>query len=606
MSSSTSYAKPAFFKEALIYQIYPASFCDSNADGFGDLNGIRSKLDYLQSFGVDVVWLSPIYKSPLKDMGYDISDYKDIDPRYGTLEDWDALMHDLHARGMKIMMDLVVNHSSDQHEWFLSSRSSKTDPKRDWYIWRPPKYSPSGERLPPNNWGSMFGGSAWDWDEKTQEYYLHLYVPGQPDLNWENPQVRDAVWDVMLWWLKRGTDGFRMDVINLISKVPGLPDAEITDPEIPYQKGYKHFVNGPRVHEFLQEMHREVLSLYPAAITVGETPFTHDAAEVVKYVQPERKELNMVFQFEMADLGKCHLMTHDTHAHPSNALIPAPFKLPSLKRVVSKWQQYMYDNGGWNTLYLENHDLARSVSRWLGLKDPNDPLRARGVKLLAVLQTTQGGTLFVYQGQEIGHANVPIEWGIEEYKDVATQNFYKEVFDRRVKETNNLKPDMTDVMIGINKKARDNARTPVQWTAIQNAGFTSPNVEPWMRVNSDYLSWNAESQIADPKSVRSFWKDAIALRKAHKVLTYGNFELLSPEHETIFAYSRKMGSTVALVMLNFSKNEVRYTTKIVLDGEAKTAHRVLDNIDSDQVEGEIDLGNIEVTLAPWEARVYIA
>ncbi|KAF8527256.1 glycoside hydrolase family 13 protein [Gautieria morchelliformis] len=587
---STVYNTRAPFKEAIIYQIYPASFHDSNGDGYGDLNGIRSKLDYLQSFGADVLWLSPIYKSPLKDMGYDISDYKAIDERYGTLADWDALVADLHGRGMKLMMDLVVNHTSDQHEWFLASRSAKhNNPKRHWYIWRPPKYAADGSRLPPNNWASEFGGSAWEWDERTQEYYLHLYVREQPDLNWENPEVREAVWELMLWWLGRGADGFRMDVINLISKTPGLPDAEVVDQSTPFQPGYAHYVNGPKVHEYIQEMHRRVLSSYPSAITVGESPFSHDAAELIKYVHPSRNELHMVFQFELADL--------DSHA--VNALIPATYTLPAFKRIVSKWQKYMHENGGWNTVYLENHDLARSVSRFLGFRTRH--LRARGAKLLAILQTTQGGTLYVYQGQELGLANVPSQWPIEEYKDVATVNFYNEMARRRSKASVN--PDMRDILDGINRKARDNARTPMQWDNTPHAGFTTATL-PWMRANDEYPVWNAKAQVGDKDSVHAFWKSAIALRKSHLVFIYGDFELLSPEHESIFAYTRTLNDFVALIILNFSKKGVEYGHAIAAG--TKLARLVESNVGRGADSKDVDLSEFIMELEPYEGRVYLA
>ncbi|KIJ36604.1 glycoside hydrolase family 13 protein [Sphaerobolus stellatus SS14] len=339
-------------------------------------------------------------------------------------------------------------------------------------------------------------------------------------------------------------------------------------------------------------MNNRVLSKFPEAITVGETPFTHDASEVVKYVQPERKELNMVFQFELNDLD----------AHPSNALIPVQYKLPDLKKVVKKWQEYMYENGGWNTLYHENHDLARSITRMLGIKDPRDPLRARGAKLLSILQTTQGGTLYVYEGQELGMMNVPADWDIKEYKDVATQNFYREVLDKRIKETGNSKPDMSDVMAGINLKARDNGRTPVQWSSAQNGGFTSLNATPWMRVNEDYPYWNAELQLNDADSVRSFWKKTISFRKANKVLTYGDFKLLSPEDETIFGYTRNLDNLTALVIMNFSKEKTTYSDAIVgMKGTAKFLHG---NVTTGAVPS-ILLEQFEVTLEGWEGRIYI-
>ncbi|CCO34855.1 hypothetical protein BN14_08964 [Rhizoctonia solani AG-1 IB] len=420
---------PEAFKSYCVYQIYPSSFADANGDGIGDLAGIESKLEYIKRLGADVVWLSPIYRSPQKDMGYDISDYQDIDPRYGTLEDWDSLLKKTHELGMRLVMDLVVNHTSDQHEWFKESRSSKSNPKRDWYIWRPPKFDAEGNRKPPNNWASLFGGSAWEWDETTQEYYLHLFVVEQPDLNWENPEVRQAIWKLMRWWMERGCDGFRMDVINMISKVPGLPDGPVTQPDRDYQPGYQYYCNGPRVHEYLQEMYREVLSRYPNYFTVGESPLTHDPRDLLPYVLPERKELQMMFQFELADIDGTH-----------NPLIPRNPSLLDIKSVINKWQAFMFNHGGWNSLYMENHDQARSVSRLLGFGVSTDKKTFNfdlydedlkkfwnvGAKLLAILHTTQGGTVFIYQGEEIGATNVPRGWSLEEYKDVATINFYRE------------------------------------------------------------------------------------------------------------------------------------------------------------------------------------
>ncbi|KAF5347610.1 hypothetical protein D9756_010673 [Leucocoprinus leucothites] len=331
----------AWWKEAIVYQIYPISFFDSNGDGIGDLNGIHAKLDYLQDLGIDVLWLSPIYRSPLADMGYDISDYRNIDPRYGTLADWDNLLKGVHDRGMKLVMDLVVNHSSDEHEWFLQSRSSKDDPKRDWYIWRPPKLDSAGNRGPPNNWRSVFQGSAWDFDEKTEEYYLHLYVSKQPDLNWENPEVRQAVYDMMKFWLDRGCDGFRMDVINLISKTKGLPDAPISAPGEFYQPASMHYANGPHVHEFIKEMGQNVLSQYDI-MTVGETPFTHEASELAAYVLPANKELDMVFHFELMDIDS------PLEGPQRVALMKKEWKLPELREIIVRWQLYKRDEGFWN------------------------------------------------------------------------------------------------------------------------------------------------------------------------------------------------------------------------------------------------------------------
>ncbi|KAJ7729934.1 glycoside hydrolase family 13 protein [Mycena metata] len=535
-----------WWKNAVIYQIYPVSFFDSNGDGIGDLNGIASKLDYLKDLGVDVLWLSPIYKSPLADMGYDISDYRDIDPRYGTLQDWDKLLAGVHARGMKLMMDLVVNHSSDEHEWFIESKSSKTHPKRDWYIWRPPRYDAAGNRHPPNNWKAQFEGSAWDYDSTTDEYYLHLYLSKQPDLNWENLDVRQAVWDLMSFWINRGCDGFRMDVINIISKVAGLPDAPVTDPGEEYQDASPLFANGPHVHEYIQEMNLKVLSQHDL-ITVGETPFTHSAAELAKYVLPANKELNMVFHFEIADLDSPSLPKHEPFIH-------RPWKVSEFKEIVTRWQQFERDAGFWNAIFIENHDRARSVSRF---GNDTEQWRAISAKMLAILEVTLGGTQYVFQGQELGLKNFPRSWGIEEYKDVASQNWYHEILEKRKRESGKDDVNMSDILDGLQKKARDHARVPMQWDSSAHAGFTTG--VPWMGVNDDYKAWNAAAQLDDDKSVRSFWKRALRLRKENKVLIYGDFVSLSPQNEQIFAYTRSYEDRHAFVVLNFTPENVTFT-----------------------------------------------
>ncbi|KAF8883819.1 glycoside hydrolase family 13 protein [Infundibulicybe gibba] len=521
---------------AVVYQIYPTSFFDSNGDGIGDLNGICAKLDYLKDLGVDVLWLCPIYRSPLADMGYDISDYRDIDPRYGTLADWDNLLKGVHDRGMKLMMDLVVNHSSDEHEWFRQSRSSKTNnPKRDWYIWRPPKYDSSGNRQPPNNWKSIFQGSAWDYDEKTDEYYLHLYVTKQPDLNWENPEVRDAVWDLMRFWIDRGCDGFRMDVINLISKVDGLPDAPITNPNELYQPATMYFANGPRVHEYLKEMRSKVLSKGDL-ITVGETPFTYSESALSAYVIPSGEELDMVFQFEIMELDAPKGTDHAP-------LIHVDWKLAEFKETVSRWQRFKRDEGFWNAIFIENHDHSRSVSRF---GNDSETWRSLSAKMLALLEVTQGGTQYVYQGQELGLKNFPRSWGIEEYKDVASQNYWNQVLEQRKKQSGSEDVDMSDVLDNFQRKARDHSRVPMQLVS---------HGTPWMRVNDDYQIWNVANQLADENSLHQFWKEALKIRKKYDVLIYGDFADISAGHKQVFAYTRSLGTATALVLLNFKEGE---------------------------------------------------
>ncbi|KAI0684457.1 glycoside hydrolase superfamily [Cytidiella melzeri] len=438
----------AWWKSAVIYQIYPISFFDSNGDGLGDLPGIYQKLDYIKALGADVIWLCPIYKSPLADMGYDISDYQSIDPRYGTLEDWDRLLAGVHERGMKLLMDFVANHTSDEHEWFKESRSSKTHPKRDWYIWRPPRYDENGQRHPPNNWKSIFQGPAWEYDETTEEYFLHLFVKEQPDLNWENTAVRNAIWDTMRFWLDRGCDGFRLDAINMISKAHGLPNAAVTDPGSELQPAALLYVNGPRVHEYLREMNQKVLSCYDA-MTVGETSVTHNPDDIAAYVLPENKELNMVFQFQVMDIDAGGV------EGGAEAVIPLAYrewKLLELKTITERWQLFKREQGYWNALFLENHDHSRSVSRY-----GNDTLqwRAASAKLLALYHTTQAGTLYVYQGQELGMANFSKTWDLTEYKDVATINFRKQELEKRQKAQGKIDVDMSDVLEGFQRKARD-------------------------------------------------------------------------------------------------------------------------------------------------------
>ncbi|KIJ99172.1 glycoside hydrolase family 13 protein [Laccaria amethystina LaAM-08-1] len=576
----------AWWKEATIYQIYPISFFDSNGDGIGDLNGIHAKLDYLKDLGVDILWLSPIYRSPLADMGYDISDYRDIDPRYGTLADWDNLLSGVHERGMKLMMDLVVNHTSDEHQWFLDSRSSKSDPKRDWYIWRPPRYDNDGNRQPPNNWRSVFQGSAWEYDEKTEEYYLHLYVSKQPDLNWENADVRDAVWDLMRFWIDRGCDGFRMDVINLLSKVEGLPDVPITVPDEVYQPASIYFANGPKIHEYVKEMNKKVLSKYDL-ITVGETPFTHKASELDGYVLPSNNELNMVFHFELMDVDS-----------PEEGQYRSPLKqkdwtLAEFREIVVRWQNYKREEGFWNSVFIENHDHARAVTRF---GDDSEEWRAKSAKMLAILEISQSGTLYIYQGLELGLRNFPRTWGIEEYKDIATQNYY----EKKELLIDGEAVDMSDILDDLQRKARDQARVPMQWDSSAHAGFTSG--EPWMRVNGDYQTWNLAAQLKDNNSIHSFWKHALKLRKAHEVLIYGDFSDISNNHEQVFAYIRTLENSSALVVLNFKKTDLTFS----LDSKSDwTGFRLILGSYGDDERDEIKVSSNDIRLRGFEGRVYI-
>ncbi|KAF2767957.1 glycoside hydrolase [Teratosphaeria nubilosa] len=540
-----SQAKHTWWKESVVYQIYPASFLSTgagNLPGWGDIRGITQKLDYLQDLGVDIVWFSPAYKSPQVDMGYDISDFKDIDPRYGTLGDVDDLIKELKKRGMKLMMDLVVNHTSDQHAWFKESRSNKTNPKRDWYIWQPAKYDKDGNRRPPNNWSQILGeaNSAWTWDEETQEYYLSLFTPEQPDLNWRTTEVREAVHDVLRFWLERGASGFRMDVINLISKFKGYPDAEVKDPEVPYQMGSKYFANGPHLHEYLREMNDKVLSKYDA-MTVGEMPFVKDPDEIMKVVGADRKELEMIFIFDVVDVdnvpGSFRLTLHDWE--PSD-----------IRKIITKYQCLMLERDGWNSVFIENHDNPRSVSRYTA---DNDVDRHLCAKLLCLMQTTLAGTLYVYQGEELGMRNLRPEVPPREYKDIESQNYYKKMVAAGKEEEGRMI---------LQKKARDHARTPVQWSAKTNAGFCPADVEPWMVVNTDYERVNAEAQMRyqsdEELSVLQFWKRGLAQRKEHKdVFVYGDYHVLDETSHKIIAYKRASAAGEAfVVVLNFSDGDI--------------------------------------------------
>lgn len=580
----SKYATHKWWKEANVYQIYPASFKSTgsgSSSGFGDLRGITSKLDYLKDLGIDVIWISPIYKSPQVDMGYDIADYKDIDEAYGTLEDVDELIAELQKRGMRLMMDLVVNHTSDQHDWFKDSRSSKTSSKRDWYIWEPPKYDKDGNRVPPNNWALILGeaNSAWTWDEHTQEYYLSLFTPEQPDLNWRNPEVRAAVHDVLRFWLDRGASGFRMDVINLISKVDGFPDAPIINPNVPYQPGHIHYANGPRMHEYLREMRREVLNKYDS-ITVGEMPFVDDPEEVLQTVRAEDGELNMIFIFDLVDIDNYDFR-----------LSLRDFTTAEVRGTITKWQTVMRERNGWNSVFIENHDNPRALSRFL---DDSDQYRVLSAKLLALMETTLGGTLYIYQGQELGARNVPLSWDPEEYKDIETINFWK-------KTQALANGDEKKLAYGkkiIQMKARDHARVPVSWSAEANAGFCSKDIKPWMRVNDDYKTTNVEAQQKDSESVLQFYKDMMVRRKECKdAFVYGSFECLDDKVENVFAYRRRSedGKQDFVVVLNFSGKDVQWKLpkSVAVDGW------VLSNYQEAAKEGD----EHSVVLRPWEARL---
>ncbi|TKA28125.1 hypothetical protein B0A50_04096 [Salinomyces thailandicus] len=562
-----------WWKDGVVYQVYPASFKDSNDDGVGDIPGITSKLDYIQSIGVDILWVCPMFDSPQIDMGYDVSDYEKVYPPYGTVEDMQTLIDESHSRGMRIILDLVVNHTSDQHQWFKDSRSSKSNPKRDWYIWRPAKYDAEGCRRPPNNWRAMFTGSAWTWDDDTQEYYLHLFAPEQPDLNWENPECRNAIYQsAMEFWLRKGVDGFRIDCVNMYSK-GDLRDAPVTEPDRETQNAGLVWCNGPRMDEYLGEMNA-VHSKYDA-MSVGECPFTPDLEKVKSYVSAKNKRLNMVFQFDVVETGSSHASKFET--------LPSETWLLDFKAAVTRTQKLISGNDAWTTAFTENHDWSRSISRF-GSDKPE--YRVASGKMLALMLITLSGTLFVYQGQELGMVNAPLSWPIEEYKDLDAANYYEQVS----RKTNGDAKALAEAKAVIQFIARDNARTPMQWNANSNAGFST--AKPWMRVHDNFRELNAELQEQDGASVLSFWQRMLRLRKSYaNLFVHADFELLGEPSTKIFMYSKSWESEKALVVLNFTE-EVQLLRRPQGFGNAML---LVSTADSD---GKM--------LAPFEGRVYIA
>ncbi|WP_147795999.1 alpha-glucosidase [Cellulomonas sp. Y8] len=560
-----------WWTRAVVYQIYPRSFQDSDGDGVGDLRGIISRLDHLSALGVDVVWLSPIYRSPQDDNGYDISDYQDVDPSFGTLADLDELIAGLHARGMKLLMDLVVNHTSDEHPWFLESRSGPASPKRDWYWWRPPRdgMAPGQPGAEPTNWHSFFSGSTWELDDASGEYYLHLFSRKQPDLNWENPEVRQAVYAMMHWWLDRGVDGFRMDVINLISKDTALPDGPVVAGV--WGDGSAHYTDGPRVHEYLHEMHREVFEgRADRLLTVGETPGV-TLEEARKYTDPDRREVDMVFQFEHVGLD---------HG-PGGKFDPRPLRLTDLKATFGRWQAGLAD-AGWNSLYWDNHDQPRVVSRF----GDDGKHRRESAKALATLLHLHRGTPYVYQGEELGMTNAHFT-RFDQYRDIESVN--------HVAQARTL-ASATDeqLLAGLAAMSRDNARTPVQWDDSPQAGFTTGT--PWLAVNPNHVEINAAAERADPGSVFHHHRRLIELRHADPVVALGDFTMLLPEDEQVYAYTRELDGDALLVVVNVSGEE-----RVVDLGDAWP-------LADDGGWGDLVLGTHAdagepTTLRPWEARV---
>lgn len=559
------------FQEPVIYQIYPRSFQDSNGDGIGDLPGITSRIPYLAQLGVDMVWLSPVYKSPNDDNGYDISDYRQIMDEFGTLADFDELMAAAQENDIKIMMDLVVNHTSDEHEWFQQARSSRDNKFRDYYIWKDAAgYDDDGTPLPPNNWISAFAPSAWEWDEGTEQFYLHLFSKKQPDLNWDNPTVRQEVYDIMRFWLDKGVAGFRMDVINLISKDPAYPN----DPEVEaggHESALWMAANGPRVHEYLQEMNREVLSKYDV-VTVGETPdvSTEDA---LKYTGFDRDELQMVFQFEHMDV--------DSNPEGFGKWNDEKFKLVDLKRVLSKWQNDLAGKG-WNSLYWNNHDQPRAVSRF-GNDSP--AWRVLSAKMLAINLHFMQGTPYIYQGEELGMTNVFFEQ-VEDYDDLEIHNAWREY----VEESKLIPPEK--MLSFISASGRDNARTPMQWSAEENAGFTTG--KPWLGLNPRYKEINAEQAVADEDSIFHFYRRLIELRHSTPLMITGTYELLdnaeNPLDEEVYAYLRTGDDESLLVICNFTDRQLTRTFEQLDD----SAELLISNYPDDAVE----------TLRPYEGKVY--
>ncbi len=547
-----------WWKEAVVYQIYPRSFMDSNGDGIGDLQGIISRLDYLKYLGVDVIWLSPVYKSPNDDNGYDISDYQDIMDEFGTMEDFDELLAAAHERGLKIVMDLVVNHTSDEHKWFMESRKSKDNAYRDYYIWREGK----DEQTPPNNWGSCFGGSAWQYDEATDMYYLHLFSKKQPDLNWDNPKVRKEVFDMMTWWCDKGIDGFRMDVISMISKTKEMPDGEVHDL---YGSFDPYCVHGPNVHQYLQEMNEKVLSRYDI-MTVGETAgVTTQLAK--QYAGKDTHELNMVFQFE-------HVEGDGKYGKWTDEKTP----LTTLKKILSRWQTDLYDQA-WNSLFWDNHDQPRAVSRF---GDDRPQYREVSAKMLATCLHMMQGTPYIYQGEELGMTNYPFQ-SPADFRDIESINAYKEWCSEGTLSHETFWPCITF-------KSRDNARTPVQWDDSEQAGFTTGT--PWIAVNPNYKEINAKAATADPNSVFHYYKKLIELRKANPVIVYGKYEAMLEDSEELFVYTRTLEDEKLLVVCNFCDHEVPFT----LPDEFVKASCLIAN-------RENTYDSTEISVKPYEAFV---
>ncbi|MFS0880349.1 glycoside hydrolase family 13 protein [Metabacillus niabensis] len=554
--------KKAWWKEAVAYQVYPRSFMDSNGDGIGDLQGMISKLDYIKELGIDVIWICPMYKSPNDDNGYDISDYQDILDEFGTMADFDELLAEVHKRGMKLIIDLVINHTSDEHPWFIESRSSKDNPKRDWYIWRDGK-----DGKEPNNWESIFNGSAWEYDEKTGQYYMHIFSTKQPDLNWKNEEVRHSLYQMINWWLDKGIDGFRVDAISHINKEEGLKDMP-NEKGLKYVPSYEKHMNVEGIHKYLKELKEETFVKYDI-MTVGEANgvSADNEKDLDEWVGEENGKFNMVFQFE-------HLTLWDASKKKKLDVI-------ELKDVLSRWQKGL-ENKGWNALFIENHDQPRRVSTW----GNDEEYWYESATALGAMYFLMQGTPFIYQGQEIGMTNVKFNH-IEDYNDVATKNLYR--FKREEGMSHK------EVMEIIWASSRDNSRTPMQWSSEVNAGFTTGT--PWIGINENYKEINVAAQQENNRSVLQFYKNMIRLKKANEVFTYGTYNLILDDHPQIYAYTRTTEDNQVVVFANLSETMATWEEHLafhVHSNDLLLANYEVEDHDSVNV----------FTLKPYEARVY--
>ncbi|MDQ1002464.1 trehalose-6-phosphate hydrolase [Neobacillus niacini] len=548
----------SWWKKAVVYQIYPKSFNDTTGNGTGDIQGIIEKLDYLKELGVDVLWLTPIYKSPQRDNGYDISDYYNIQEEYGTMDDFDQLLAEAHKRGIKIIMDIVINHTSTEHEWFKQAKSSKDNPYRDFYIWKDGK-----DGLPPTNWESKFGGSAWQWDETTGQYYLHLFDVTQADLNWENPKVRKALYEMMHFWLKKGVDGFRLDVINLISKNQQFPEDD--------SDGRKFYTDGPRIHEFLHEMNQEVFSKYDI-MTVGEMSST-SIDNCIRYTNPREEELNMTFSFH-------HLKVDYPNG---DKWTKADFDFQALKNILSDWQVEMNKGGGWNALFWCNHDQPRVVSRF----GDDQQYHKESAKMLATTIHMMQGTPYIYQGEEFGMTNPKFD-KIDDYRDVESLNMFEILKKEGLSEQ--------EIIEILKQKSRDNSRTPVQWNSSKHAGFTTGT--PWIHTAANYKEINAENAMKDSDSVFYHYQELIRLRKEYDVITNGDYELISEDHDSVFAFVRKTEHEMLLVINNFYGKVTTFSLPEKLDIDGLSNGVLLSNY-----EDSVPLAK-EIQLRPYESIVY--